>query len=605
MDFSDDDHSTDRDYKEDLANILAKFERDEYELLPTLGYAGPQIQVHHEGRHLTRVISCTLLDDEDTHFVEDTFPQAGKVLRCRPTPSPDSEGDIIMEGSNDWAIKETVGQSAFDQFFKIPGLVECLGLSFNNMRQLHKIVDLQPDKAGEWETSHLQFDDDPKTTFTIRHRNVLKSIESIFKNPNTKHLVYKPSKIFSNDTKDNCIYSEMWKAKWWHIVQSQLPPHATIAPVIIATNKTQLTQFSSRKAAYPVYLTIGNVPKSLRRKPSTNASMNWTKLSDEQHQSKIQCIFHESMAYILGLLKEAGRKGIKMENYWGEIRQIHPILSYVADYPEQCLVACCKYGTCPKYHTTANELADPKPVPLCTPQWTWSTIQQSKKNSNGSAREFQRLCMEEDVTGSVYHPFWLDFPLTDIHHSLTPDVLHQLYQGIHKHVINWCQEIVSKKKLDLCIHALPQFQGLRQFKNGISALSQISEPKRKDMAKILLPCLVGKIPSSGLKAVKGLLDFIFLSQYPTHDSHTLKYLEDVLDLFQKNKSYFIDVNCHKTLNILKFHSLIHYAESIQCFGTTDNYNTEIFECLHIEFAKEGWHATNQGDKFPQMIQWLS
>lgn len=45
-------------------------------------------------------------------------------------------------------------------------------------------------------------------------------------------------------------------------------------------------------------------------------------------------------------------------------------------------------------------------------------------------------------------------------------------------------------------------------------------------------------------------------------------------------------------------------DAIALFGTTDNYNTEMFECLHIDFAKEGWHASNQHDEFPQMIHWL-
>ena len=44
-------------------------------------------------------------------------------------------------------------------------------------------------------------------------------------------------------------------------------PGATIIPVIISSDKTQITLFRN-KSAYPVYLTIGNLPKSIRRKPS-------------------------------------------------------------------------------------------------------------------------------------------------------------------------------------------------------------------------------------------------------------------------------------------------------------------------------------------------
>lgn len=46
--------------------------------------------------------------------------------------------------------------------------------------------------------------------------------------------------------------------------QTKLPTGAALAPVIIATDKTQLTQFSGSKSAYPVYLTLGNIPKALR-----------------------------------------------------------------------------------------------------------------------------------------------------------------------------------------------------------------------------------------------------------------------------------------------------------------------------------------------------
>ena len=65
----------------------------------------------------------------------------------------------------------------------------------------------------------------------------------------------------------------MWTGKWWHTVQSLLPPGATVAPVIIATDKTQLTQFSGGKSAYPIYLTLGNIPHSIWHKPSQQGTV--------------------------------------------------------------------------------------------------------------------------------------------------------------------------------------------------------------------------------------------------------------------------------------------------------------------------------------------
>jgi len=50
--------------------------------------------------------------------------------------------------------------------------------------------------------------------------------------------------------------------------------------------------------------------------------------------------------------------------------------------------------------------------------------------------------------------------------------------------------------------------------------------------------------------------------------------------------------------------LIHYRSSIGLFGTTNNYNTEQSERLHIDFAKNMYHATNHRDEYPQMTAWL-
>lgn len=391
---------------------------------------------------------------------------------------------------------------------------------------------------------------------------------------------------------------------------------ATVAPVIIATDKTQLTQFSGNKAAYPVYLTIGNLPKAIRRKPSKNSciliaylsveKLERSKMSDLEHRSRVQRIFHESMKLVLEPLKEAGDKGEMMKSANGDVRQVHPILScYVADYPEQCLVTCTKYGTCARCQQNAQNLQDFEDIVDRTNDWTESIILNAKRQSKGSLKAFHDACMKEDVAGGTFEPFWKGFPHTDIHKIITPDILHQLYQGVFKHLVGWCQTILGAKELDQRIRALPLAHGLRHFKNGISKLSQVSGSERKNMAKILLGCIQDIMAPEGVKAVKALLDFVFLAQYSTHDNITLSYLQDALRDFHAHKAVFINLGVRKDFNIPKLHVLIHYAECIQLFGTTDNYNTEMFERLHIDFAKHGWRASNQRDEFPQMINWLS
>jgi hypothetical protein len=329
-------------------------------------------------------------------------------------------------------------------------------------------------------------------------------------------------------------------------------------------------------------------------------------MTELERQSRIQRLFHESMKIILEPLKAAGEKGVRMKNGSGEVRQVHPFLCcHVADYPEQCFVTCTKSGTCPKCRQKADNLQDYTRSAARTSHWSSSVILEAKKNASGSLSTFHRLCMEKDVAGGVYDPFWSGFPNTDIHKTITPDVLHQLHQGVFKHLIGWCQSVVGEKELDRRIWVLSLGRGLRRFKNGISTLSQISGTERKNMAKFLLACVQDVLASRGVRAVKAILDFIYLAQYSTHDGTILTYMKDALKDFHRNKKYFVDVGCQEHLNLPKLHSLSHYVESIKLLGTTDNYNTEMFERLHIDFAKHGWRATNQRDEFSQMIRWLS
>ena len=87
-----------------------------------------------------------------------------------------------------------------------------------------------------------------------------------------------------------------------------------------------------------------------------------------------------------------------------------------------------------------------------------------------SKRKFHLVCRDKEhgLRGYVPDPFWADLPYTDIHMSITPDVLHQLYSGVFAHLLSWCRDSISEKELDERVKRLPPSYGIRHFNKDFS-----------------------------------------------------------------------------------------------------------------------------------------
>jgi len=93
-----------------------------------------------------------------------------------------------------------------------------------------------------------------------------------------------------------------------------------VAPVILSSDKTSLSVFSGDKKAWPVYLTIGNISKDVRRWVSEHTTI----LIGYLPVSKLECfqkktksvagyrLFHYVMSLLLCPLVDAGRQGKTM-----------------------------------------------------------------------------------------------------------------------------------------------------------------------------------------------------------------------------------------------------------------------------------------------------
>lgn len=168
---------------------------------------------------------------------------------------------------------------------------------------------------------------------------------------------------------------------------------------------------------------------------------------------------------------------------------MYPILAvYVADFPEQCLVACCKENHCLKCVVAADERGDP----LYSLMWEPAVIKEilEKRKTGHHPAEFEEFGLR-----TVCALFWANLPHSDIFLAFTPNLLHQLHKGIFKdHLVKWCLDIIGKEEMDARFKAMPDYPSLQHFKKGISMVKQWMGTEHKEMQCMFLGLLAGAVP---------------------------------------------------------------------------------------------------------------
>jgi hypothetical protein len=145
-------------------------------------------------------------------------------------------------------------------------------LSFSSHDELlQKIYDIPYGIADDiWKISEIKVEQEtiglPPSTYKIRYRDIIKVLQFLMGyEPFKHHLSYSPVRQYSSTGMNNRTYDEMHTANWWWRIQDKISEGGTVIPVLLATDKTMLLLHHGDKAAWPVYVTIGNLDRRTRR----------------------------------------------------------------------------------------------------------------------------------------------------------------------------------------------------------------------------------------------------------------------------------------------------------------------------------------------------
>ncbi|KAJ6607088.1 hypothetical protein B0H10DRAFT_2228204 [Mycena sp. CBHHK59/15] len=425
-----------------------------------------------------------------------------------------------------WAKLRGSGSTAFTDLLKIDGVRDVLGLSYGTSAQLNQVIDKNLPGRPQFTRSEVVVGGE---SFDLYSRDIIACVRALFGDTDfAPYLFVLLERHYADKDKTIRLYHNMHTAKWWWSTQKEVEkdnPGATIIPILLSSDKTQLTMFGNR-SAYPVYMTIGNIPKEIRRKTSRRAYVLLAYLptsrlnhitNDASRRRTLANLFHACLSYITAPLHDAGISGLPMASGDGQIRRCHPIVAcYIGDYPEQVLVTCVKTGECPTCDVVHGKLGDGIAAHLRH----LDNILDALDTLDQGGTVYAKACTAAGIK-PVVHPFWEKLPYTNIFTSITSDILHQLYQGIVKHLISWIKETFGEAEIDARCRRLPPNHCIRVFLKGISNLNRVTGKEHDQISRFLLGIIIdlpipgGYSPVRLIRSVRAILDFVYLAQSPT------------------------------------------------------------------------------------------
>ena len=331
-------------------------------------------------------------------------------------------------------------------------------------------------------------------------------------------------------------------------LQEALPPGATILGVVLSSDKTNISVMSGNHMAHPVLISLANIDASIRSKASVHTYLLLALLPIVKFTHKTTRVrgllqdrlVHSALNIVLSPLKTAATVGVMMNDPVGNLRYCFtPLVSWIADTPEEGLLAGTGSKASPVTTATSKNFGDAFRHPPCTAETTLATILTAcRKHSPTDYKNFLKIAKRLFLNG-VIEPCWKGWMLSDPSIFFNPEVLHHFHRMFWDHDVQWCIHVIGDAKLDFRFSIIQTPVGYRAFDEGISKLKQVTGCDHRTVQCYIIGVIAGKAPHKFLTAVHALLDFCYLAQAPVFTTHSLDRVAAALQEFHDNKDAII------------------------------------------------------------------
>ncbi|KAG1780065.1 hypothetical protein EV702DRAFT_1178226 [Suillus placidus] len=423
--------------------------------------------------------------------------------------------------------------------------------SFTTKDQLLDWMDSLP-CFTQWKVSKMEFSG-YKTTYPIEliWRDALEVVKQLFSDPIfTNHMTYTPHII---NIRNQCEYGDYMSADMAWKIQDYLPVGATQVPIILGSDKTHVTRITGGLKMHPIFITIGNIDSEVRSKATLRAwrciaYMPITKFHvHPDYQSILQArLWHKCMDLVLANLKAAALDGCFMPDPSRHIHYVFtPLIAHVCDLPEASMIAA-------------------------------------------------KAAKAVNLSG-VHMPYWHDWIYACPSVFLAGEVLHTCFKFFADHPLKWIKETVGAHELDNRFIVQHKRVSTCHFTKGITHVKQMTGREYREIQRTIVASITGATPPRFVRAIRAIVEFIYLAQNPVHSPETLQSMQQALSDFHSFKDTIIEAKARKGKKGVKEDFFIPKLELLQSFKADTTKRLLITHCkdLFSRTARQSKDFTEQ------------
>ncbi|KAG2355692.1 hypothetical protein BDR07DRAFT_1453684 [Suillus spraguei] len=459
-------------------------------------------------------------------------------------------------------LSENLNQGQITRFLKLLWVKSTTqkAPAYTSAQQMFTFIDALP-RGPKWRCMTIKTEG-YITTHPVQliWRDALEVMQHISGNPVfANDMEFDPYEIHVNGERE---YGEWMSSQRTHDIQDQLPPGATIVPIIPASDKTPVTHQTGALEMHPMFLTTANIHSDIRMKATTHTWSCMAYMPILQfvcHPDFLQaCVWHQCADIVCENLKITATTGTSMVDSSGHAcYTFTPLVAYTTDLPEQQMIACI----------TLHQ--------LCQHVDPWK-VQQFQEEA--------KVC----YLSGVQLPFWHNWHFSDPAFFLAPDILHTLHKMFFEHIFEWCKEVLGADELNSRFHSQHKCIGTQHFSQGVSHVQQMTRWEHWDIQRTIVTTIAGVADADFIQAICALVDFIYQAQSPTFTPSSINAMTSLLAEFHHFKGAIINAEARRGTSspiehfkIPKLELFASFARAIPNLGAPIQFTYETSERMLI------------------------